>query len=136
MPFDVGVRPLQRHRRFALRDRVVQREVGAQSVPVFYQRVRPKTQLRGDAIPFPIQHAVRIGHALVRGVATLFPAKIHRRIAGVCVFGRLDFRDVRAVFANKTFQTRSRLNQRAVGGEVFVARPIPGARQVIDLNKK
>jgi hypothetical protein len=78
MHLRVGVALLQGHHRFAFRDRVVQGEVGAQSIPVFHQGVRAKTQPGFFPAGFAIQHALGIGRALVRGVAPLFSAKIKR----------------------------------------------------------
>ena len=118
---------LQGHRWFAFGDGVVQREVGAQAVPVFHQRVRAKTQPGGRPVGFPIEHAVRIRRAVMRVVAPLFPAKVDRRIAGIFVFGGLDFLFVRPICADETFQARLGFEERAVGGEVFIARPTGGA---------
>jgi hypothetical protein len=136
MQFLVGVHLRPRHGRFAVRYGIVQGEASAQAVPVFHQRVRPKTQPRFLPAGFPIQHAVRVGAALVRVVAPGFPAKVDRRIARVFVLGRLHFRRVAPVLAHKAFQARPRFDQRAVGGEVFVAGPALLPAQVIHFDKE
>ena len=123
----VRVHLAQGHDRFRFSDRIVQREVGAQPVPVFHQRVRAKTQPGGGPVGFPIEHAVRIRRAVMRVVAALFPAKVDRRIAGIFVFGGLDLLCIRPICADETFQARPRFDQRAFGGEVFIAPPTGGA---------
>jgi hypothetical protein len=126
----------QGHDRFALRNRVVQGEVGAQTVPVFHQGVRPKIQPRFLRAAFAIQHALRIGRAPVRVVAALFPAKVDRRIAGILVFGRPHLFRVAAILAHETLQARPGFDQRAVGGEGFVAGPAFLPAQVIDFHEE
>ena len=132
----VGVGLLQSHHRFAFCNRVMQGEVGAQAIAVFHQGVRAKTQPGFFPAGFPIQHTVRIGRALVRVVAPLFPAKVDRGIARVCVLGGLDFRGICPIFADEAFQARPRFNQRAVGGEMIVAGPAGLPAQVIDFEEE
>ncbi len=132
----VSVQLPQGHDRFGFADGIMQREVGTQTLPVLHQQVRAETQLGLPAIGLPIQNAVAIARALMRVIAALFPAKIHRGVAGVFVPGRADFLGIRPVLPNETFQARPRFDQGAVGGEVFVARPAFLPREVIDFGKE
>ena len=134
--FLVGVHGSQRHHRLGFGDRVVPREVGAQAVPVLHQKGPAKTELRCFAVGLPIPHALGISRALGRVVAALFPAEVHTGIAGVFVLGGLDFLRIRTVLAEEAFQTGPRLDERAVGGEVFVARPALLTAQIIDLGQE
>ena len=119
----VGLDLLQRHDRLRLGKGIMDREVGAQTVPVFHQNVTAKAQLRLLAVGFAIEHAFRIGGALVRVVAPLFPTEVDREIAGVFVLGRLDFLGVCAVLADEALQAGPRFDERAIGGEVVVDGP-------------
>ena len=136
IPFGVRVHWLQGDDRFGGGERIVPREVGAQPMPVFHQRVRAKTPPGLLPARLPIQHAVRIRRAVVRVVASWLAAKVNRGIAGIFVLGRLDVRVIRAVLADETFQARPRFDQRPGGGEVCGARPACGARPVIDFAEK
>ena len=123
LPLLVGIGLLQGDHRFAGGNGIVQGEAGAQAVPVFHQGVRAETQPGLLPAGFLIQHAVRIGRALVRVVAARFPAKVNRGIAGIPVLGRRDLGLIRPVFADETFQARPRFDERAVGSEMIVTGP-------------
>ena len=79
---------LQSHDRLALGDGIVQGEVGAQSVAVLHQHVPAKTEPGFFARGLLIEHAFRVGRALVGLVAALLPVKIDGGIAGIVVLGR------------------------------------------------
>ena len=134
--FPMFIHLCQRHSRLVLGNGIMHRDGRTQSVSVLHQHLRPKTQLAGLAIGFPIQHAFRIGRAAVRRIAPRLPVKIDRRIAGVIVFGRGHFGLVLPILAHKTLQAGPRFDQRAVGRKVLVAGPAFGPRQIIDLRKK
>ena len=126
----------QGHRGFGFHDRVVDREVGAQTVPVLHQDVSAKTQPGGLAVGLAIEDALRIGRALVGVVAAFLPAKVHARVARVVVLDRLDLLGIRPVLADKALETRPRLDERAIRGEMRVARPPFLPREVIDFGEE
>jgi len=134
--FCVGVGLLQRHHRFGVDDGVVQREVGAQAITVLHQDMSAKTQPGGLSVGLPIQHTFGIGRTVVRVIAPLFSTKADRGIAGVFIFGGLDFLVIGSVLADKALQARPRFNQRAVSGEVFIAGPAFLPAQVIDFEEE
>ena len=63
--------------------------------------VSAKAQLGFFAFGLAIEHALRIGHALVRVVAALLAMKVDRRIAGIIIFGGFDFLLVPAILRTK-----------------------------------
>src|SRR5271163_389300 len=126
----------QRHDRLGFGDGIMQGEIGAQAVTVFHERVCPKIQPGFLALGFPIQHALRISRALVRVVATLFTPEVHAGVARIIVLGRLNFLLIPAILADEAFQAGPRLDQRAVGGEVFITGPAFLAREVIHFDKE
>lgn len=132
----VRVHLAQGHHRLGFGDGVVEREVGAQAVPVLHQEVAAKTQPGCFALRLAIQHALRIRRALVRGVAALFPAEVHARIAGILVLRGLDLGGISPVLAHEAFEAGPRFDERAVGGEMRVAAPAFLAAQVIDLGEE
>jgi hypothetical protein len=98
--------------------------------------VPAKTQLRLFALGLPIQLALGSGRALVYVVATLFAARVERRIARVFLLGCLDCRRLRAVLADEALRAGPLFNGCAVGGEVFVTGPACLAREIIDYSEK
>jgi hypothetical protein len=121
---DVLIDLPQSHDRFALGNRVVQSEIGAETVAIFHQHVPAKTEPGFFAFGFAVNDAVRIGRALVGLVATLLAVKIDGGVAWIVVFGVPHFLLVGAVLAHETFQAGPRLDERAVGGEMLVAGPV------------
>ena len=136
MQFPMLVHLCQGHGRFVLRNRIVHRDGRAEPVPVLHQHLRAKAQLARLPLGLAIEHTVRIGGAAMGRVAPLLAVKVHRRVARIIVFGRLDFGLILPVLADKALQTGPRLDQRAVGGEVLVAGPALLPRQIIDLHKE
>ena len=136
MKFLVLVQLTQGRHRLRLCNRIVNGKIGAQTVSIFHQQVRAKTQSGLLATGLAIQNTFRVARALMRVVAAWLAPKVDRRIAGILVLGRRDFLCVRAVLADKTFQTGPRFNQGTVGGEVFVARPAFFPREVIDFGEE
>ena len=126
----------QGHHGFGFGNGIMHREVGTETIPILHQHVPAEAQARLFALGFAIQHALGVGAALVRVVAAFLPAKIDGGIAGVFVLGGFHLRRIRAVLADKAFQAGPRFNQRAVGGEVVVARPPFLPRKVIDFGEE
>ena len=124
----------QHRLRFA--DGIVDGEVGTQSMAVLHQEVATKTQPGFFAVGLAIEHAGRIGRALMRVVAPLFTMEVHGRIARVIVLGGVNLAGVGSILANEAFQTGPRFNECAVGGEMLVAGPalLPG--NIVDFGKE
>jgi hypothetical protein len=125
---------LQRHHRLGFGDRIMDGEVGTQAVAVVHQHRPAKTQPGVFPRDLPIQHAVRIGPAPVRGVATLLPTEVGRRIAGILRLGDLHLGRIAAILAPKAPQAGPGFDRHAVGTELFVDGPALLARQRIDLD--
>ena len=97
----VSIQLLQRHDRLRLADRIVNREIGAQTIAVLHQDVPAETQFGLFALGLAIQNTFRIGRALMGLVAPLFAVKIHRRIARVLIFGCFHLLLIGSVLAHK-----------------------------------
>ncbi len=100
----VRVHLAQGHHRLGFGDGVVEREVGAQAVPVLHQEVAAKTQPGCFALRLAIEHALGVRCARVRVVAALFPAEVHARVARVLVLGGLDLGGISPVLRTKPFK--------------------------------
>ena len=132
----VRVHLAQGYHRLGFGDGVVEREVGAQAVPVLHQDVAAKTQPGFFALRLAIEHALGVRRALVRVVAALFPAEVHARVARILVLRGLDLGGIGPVLAHEAFQAGPRFDERAVGGEVGVAAPAFLAAEIIDLGEE
>ena len=126
----------QGHERFGFANRIVQGKIGAQSVTVLHEYLSAKTQLGLFALGLAVKHALGVARALVRVITALFATKIDRRVAGVLVFGILDFLLISTVLAHETLETSPRLDERAVGSEVLITGPALLAREIINLGKE
>lgn len=85
---------------------------------VFHQRVQPEAEPGFFPTAFAGELCLRIGRALVRGVAALLPVEVHAGVAGVAVL-----RVFRPGPGLEALQARPGVDQRAVHREVRVAGP-------------
>ena len=119
-----------------LANRIMNRKVGAQPVPVLHEDVPAETQLGFFALGLAVEHAFGIGRTLVSLVAALLPVKADGGIARILIFGRLHLLAVGAVLAHEALEAGPSLDQCAVRSEMFIAGPAFLARKVIDLRKE
>ena len=101
--------PLRHPRGFA------HQEVHQQAVAVLHQRMGHEHQPGLLPLALPKESRLPVRRALVRGVGAPVPMKVHRGVAPVAViWGRIGASRLEAL------EARSRLDQRAVHGEVRV----------------
>ena len=136
MKLDMFIQLMQGHEWFGLGDRIVDGKVSTQPVAVFHQDVPPKTELGFFTLGPAVEHALRIGGALVGVIAALFAMKADRGIARIVLFALLDLLPIATVLAHQAFEAGPSLDQRAVPAEMGVADPPLGPRQVIHFDKE